>query len=55
MESSFKFIQKLWNIHNLIMNKIKMNQSSLNDERISKFTNNLIAKITKNLKTLDTM
>ena len=27
-----------------------MNQSSLNDEKISKFTNNLIAKITKNLE-----
>ena len=50
MESSFKFIQKLWNMHNLIMNKITMNQSSLNDEKISKFTNNLIAKVTKNLE-----
>ena len=50
MLSSYKFIQKLWTMHNHIKNKLA-NESKQNfDKGIEKFTNNLIAKITNNLE-----
>ena len=52
MESSFKFIQKLWFMHKKFIEKI--NSNAKNDENkqenFTKFTNQLIVKITKNLE-----
>ena len=50
MEGSFKFIQKLWLLHNKIINKIDFDQKNLFDEKFSKFTKILISKITQNLE-----
>ena len=50
MVSSYKFIQKLWNIHNQIKKKILDEENHHLDEDLEKYTNNLIAKITNNLE-----
>ncbi len=50
MVSSYKFIQKLWNMHNQIKNKILDEENNHLDEDLEKYTNNLIAKITNNLE-----
>ncbi len=48
--SSFKFIQKLWNLHCRILEEIKSDYENDHDEEIVKFTNKLIKKITENLE-----
>ena len=50
MESSYRFIQKLWSLHQIIIKKIKLKEKSNNDESLNKFTNLLIKKITQNLE-----
>ena len=50
MEGSYKFIQKLWSLHQKIIEKIKLEQKPVNDESLSKFTNIMISKITQNLE-----
>ena len=50
MVSSYKFIQKLWSMHNQIKNKILDEENHHLDEDLEKYTNNLIAKITNNLE-----
>ena len=50
MEGSYRFIQKIWSLHELFIEKISLDQKPLIDDKISKFTNNLIAKITHNLE-----
>ena len=50
MISSYKFIQKLWTIHNQIKNKIANETKDHSDKDFDKFTNNVIAKITNNLE-----
>ena len=47
--SSYKFIQKLWTLNENIMEEIKKNHSINFDEKISKFTNQFIKKMTDNL------
>ena len=53
MKASFKFIQKLWLLHQKIKEKIstknKKNNKKEKLNNISKFTNQLIDKVTKNL------
>jgi len=49
MSASFKFIQKLWSLHNKILKEIKLNHPKNNKEEISKFTHKFIKKITDNL------
>ncbi len=49
MISSYKFIQKLWGLHQKFKNKIEEN-SDRKDEEISIFTNQMIAKIKNNLE-----
>ena len=53
MKASFKFIQKLWLLHQKIKEKIstknKKNNKKEKLNNISKFTNQLINKVTKNL------
>ena len=51
MTASYKFVQKLWLLHIKIKEKInlKINSNKKSDE-LSKFTNQLIDKVTKNLE-----
>ena len=49
MLASFKFIQKLWLLHSKILAKINSKEKIDNEENLSKFTNQLIHKITLNL------
>ena len=50
MNASYKFVQKLWLLHQNIKKKINESQNNNNSDEISKFTNRLIDKITKNLE-----
>ena len=50
MASSYKFIQKLWTLHNQIKNKIQTEDDKNIDIDFEKFTNQIIAKITNNLE-----
>ena len=50
MLSSFKFIQKLWSLHSKILAKIELDRKIDGEENLSKFTNQLIHKITQNLE-----
>jgi len=48
--SSFKFIQKLWNLNTKIFEEIKKDHKNDNDDEIEKYTNKFIKKITDNLE-----
>ncbi len=48
--SSFKFVQKLWNLNSKILEEIKKNHDKNHDQEITKFTNKLIKKVTENLE-----
>ena len=50
MLASFKFIQKLWTLNSKILNKIKENNQNDEGKNLTKFTNQLINKITQNLE-----
>ena len=50
MEGSYKFLQKLWTLHNIFIEKINANENKNENDDISKFTNNLINKITQNIE-----
>ena len=49
MVASYKFIQKLWILHNKILDKINLNQKE-DEVDLNEFTNHLIEKITKNIE-----
>ena len=50
MIASFKFVQKLWLLNTKILEKIKAKNVSAADENLTKFTNQLIYKVTQNLE-----
>ena len=50
MVSSYKFIQKLWLLHNEIKNKINIENKEKTNNELDLFTNQIIAKITDNLE-----
>jgi len=50
MVSSYKFIQKLWLLHNEIKNKINIENQEKTNNELDLFTNQIIAKITDNLE-----
>ena len=50
MVSSYKFVQKLWILHNEIKNIIFNNKYEKDDKQIEKFVNQMISKITVNLE-----
>ena len=50
MLASFKFVQKLWILNFKILEKIKNNHESDKHENLTKFTNQLVYKITQNLE-----
>ena len=49
MISSYKFIQKLWTLHNEIKKKLSNEPMEIFDNEIDEFTNQTILKITNNL------
>ena len=50
MISSYKFIQKLWILHNSITEKLKNEIRDKSNQTLEKFTNQMIEKITINLE-----
>ncbi len=50
IESSYKFIQKLWNLHIKILEESTKNYKQDHDQEINKFTNKFIKRITQNLE-----
>ena len=50
MLASFKFIQKLWMLNSKIIEKIQTNNVNIDDGNLTKFTNQLVDKITQNLE-----
>ena len=50
MLASFKFVQKLWTLNSKILDKIKDNNQGDEGKDLTKFTNQLINKITQNLE-----
>ena len=50
IQSSFKFVQKLWNLNSKILGEIKKNHKKDDDDEIIKYTNKLIKKVTENLE-----
>ena len=50
MSASFKFIQKLWNLHLKISEEIDKNNSENNSGNLIKFTNKFIKKMSQNLE-----
>ena len=50
MLASFKFVQKLWTLNCKILEKVKTEDKNSENENITKFTNQLIYKITQNLE-----
>jgi leucyl-tRNA synthetase len=50
IEASYKFIQKLWGLHNKLINQIKLNNQENRDDELDRITNDLIIKVEKNLE-----
>jgi len=50
MIASFKFVQKLWMLNSKILEKIKNNDQVNENKNLTKFTNQLIYKVTQNLE-----
>ena len=50
MMASFKFIQKLWTLNSKVLEKIKNSDKENEDGDLTKFTNQLIYKVTQNLE-----
>ena len=50
IESSYKFIQKLWNLHLKIIEECNKNIEKDNNQEMDKFTNKFIKKINQNLE-----
>ena len=48
--SSYKFIQKLWNLNSKILSEMKQGHTSDHDEELKKETNKFLKKITENLE-----
>jgi len=49
ISSAFKFIQKLWNMHLKIVNQIQKNHKQNSSDKLIKYTNKFIKRITNNL------
>ncbi len=49
MSASFKFIQKLWGLHNKILKELEQDHPDTNNKELDKFTHKFIKKMTDNL------
>ena len=50
MNASYKFINKLWLLHQKILEKINCDEQETEDQNLDEFTNKLINKVTNNLE-----
>ena len=50
ISSSFKFVQKLWNLNEKITEEINKNHKEDTDEELIKYTNRFLKRITENLE-----
>ena len=50
MVSSYKFIQKLWKLHCDIKKEISLNKENIFSDKLDKFTNEIVSRITFNLE-----
>ena len=50
IEGSYKFLQRLWGLHQKIFEKIKLKKKNLDNQKLEKFSNLFIKKITGNLE-----
>tara|TARA_B100000767_G_scaffold181968_1_gene169919 strand:- start:424 stop:1113 length:690 start_codon:yes stop_codon:yes gene_type:complete len=50
MLASFKFVQKLWILNSKVLEKVRKTDETSEGENLTKFTNQLIYKITQNLE-----
>ena len=50
IEASYKFIQKLWNLNNKLLNEIKLNKSINSDNRLDKIVDKFVSNVEKNLE-----
>ena len=50
MIASYKFVQKLWLLHSKILERINDNNTNNKGENLTKFTNQLVHKVTQNLE-----
>ena len=50
IQSSYKFVQKLWNLNYKILDEIKKNHQKDSDDEIDKFTNKFIKKVSHYLE-----
>ena len=48
--SSYKFIQRLWNLHEKLMSEIKKNHKKDNDQELKKFTHRYLKNVSDNLE-----
>ena len=48
--ASYKFLQKLWGLHSVILGEIKKNHQNNNDDNIEKITNKFIKKVEDSLQ-----
>ena len=50
IKSSFKFIQKLWNLNSKILEECEKNHKNDTDDQVKKYTNKFIKSFTENLE-----
>ena len=50
IEASYKFMLKLWNLHNKISNEIKLNRVTNEDDNLDRITNNFLNDVESNLE-----
>jgi len=50
IEASYKFIQKLWNLNNKLLNEIKLNKSINSDNGLDKIVDKFVSNVEKNLE-----
>ena len=50
IEASYKFIQKLWNLNNKLLNEIKLNKAINSDNRLDKIVDKFVSNVEKNLE-----
>ena len=50
IEASYKFVQKLWNLHNKVMDQIKLKHLKNEDDELDKITNEFIHNVETNLE-----
>ena len=50
IEAAYKFIQKLWTLHQKVLEEIKLNHANQQENNLDKLTNKFIKEITNNLE-----